>query len=45
MLQLKEVFDCNSNFYMVMELCTGGELFDRIVNKVSKKQEEKSLQF
>jgi calcium/calmodulin-dependent protein kinase I len=30
---LKEVFDCPSHMYMVMELMTGGELFDRIVQK------------
>jgi calcium/calmodulin-dependent protein kinase I len=30
---LKEVFDCPANMYMVMEVMTGGELFDRIVQK------------
>lgn len=30
---LREVFDATDNFYMVMELCTGGEVFDRIVEK------------
>jgi len=30
---LKEVFDCPSSVYMVMEVMTGGELFDRIVQK------------
>lgn len=32
-VQLKEVFDCSAKFYMVIDLCTGGELFDRIVKK------------
>ncbi|KAH8079154.1 serine/threonine kinase [Aureococcus anophagefferens] len=30
---LKEVYDSADNFYMVMELCQGGEVFDRIVKK------------
>lgn len=33
-VKLNEVFDCQNCLYMVMELCTGGELFDRIVMKV-----------
>ena len=33
-VKLNQVFDCESHLYMVMELCTGGELFDRIVMKV-----------
>lgn len=33
-VKLREVFDCQNHFYMIMELCTGGELFDRIVMKV-----------
>lgn len=32
-VQLREVFDCAAQFYMVMEVCSGGELFDRIVEK------------
>ncbi|CAM9422057.1 unnamed protein product, partial [Laminaria digitata] len=32
-VKLNEVFDCQNCLYMVMELCTGGELFDRIVMK------------
>lgn len=32
-VHLKQVFDCPQNFYMVMEVCSGGELFDRIVEK------------
>lgn len=34
-IQLIEVFDCKDRTYMVMELATGGELFDRIVAKGS----------
>ena len=32
-VHLKEVFDCQKTFYMVMEEMSGGELFDRIVEK------------
>ncbi|CAM9571757.1 unnamed protein product, partial [Scytosiphon promiscuus] len=32
-VRLNQVFDCQNCLYMVMELCTGGELFDRIVMK------------
>lgn len=32
-ISLKEVFDCPTHMYMVMEIMSGGELFDRIVQK------------
>lgn len=32
-VQLHEVFECPDKVYVVMELATGGELFDRIVSK------------
>lgn len=32
-LSLIQCFDCDNKFYMVLELCQGGELFDRIVKK------------
>ena len=32
-VSLLETFDTPQNLYMVMEVCTGGELFDRIVLK------------
>ena len=30
-IKLFETFEDNRNIYLVMELCTGGELFDRII--------------
>lgn len=38
-VKLQDVFDSQQYFYMVMELCTGGELFDRIVTKVNEDTE------
>lgn len=32
-VKLKEVYDCKSEMYIVMEVMYGGELFDRIVQK------------
>ena len=30
-VRLKEVYDNDAKFYMILEICAGGELFDRIV--------------
>jgi serine/threonine protein kinase len=34
-VKLFDVFDSANQVYLVMELMTGGELFDRIIEKVS----------
>jgi len=39
-VKLTEVFDCANHFYMVMEVCAGGELFDRIVEKEHYDEDE-----
>jgi len=41
-VQLYEMFETNKKIYMVMELLTGGELFDRIVAKGSYSEKEAS---
>ncbi len=32
-LKIYEYFEDNKNFYLITELCTGGELFDKIIEK------------
>ena len=32
-VKLEEIYEDSNNFYMVLELMTGGELFERIVEK------------
>ena len=33
-VQLHEVYEDRDSWVLVMEMCSGGELFDRIINKV-----------
>jgi len=40
-IKLYDVYEDNSNIYLVMELCTGGELFDKIV-RAKKFNEQKA---
>ena len=35
-IKLYEVYENDSSIYLIMELCTGGELFDRIVENTEK---------
>jgi calcium/calmodulin-dependent protein kinase I len=39
-VKLNETFDTTQNLYMVMEVCAGGELFDRIVEKDHYSEEQ-----
>ena len=32
-IKLYEYFEDDKNVYLVLELCTGGELFDKIIEK------------
>jgi len=41
-VQLYEIYDCTDKLYLVMELVTGGELFDRIVEKGSYTERDAS---
>ena len=40
MIKLNEVYEGENHIYLVMELLTGGELFDRIVNKGNYTEKE-----
>jgi len=44
-VHLKEVYDCKSNVYLVMEIMLGGELFDRIVHKEHYSEQEAKSAF
>jgi len=41
-IELKEMFETSTHLYLVMELVTGGELFDRIVQQGSFNEKEAS---
>jgi calcium-dependent protein kinase len=37
-IKLYEVFEDNRYIHLIMEMCTGGELFDRILERITKKK-------
>ncbi len=37
-IKLYEVYEDNRYIYLIMEECTGGELFDRIIERIQKKE-------
>lgn len=41
--KLYEVYDQKTHYIMVLELCEGGELFDRIVNRSIKEGEARII--
>jgi calcium/calmodulin-dependent protein kinase I len=44
-VHLREVFDSNRTFYMILENCSGGEMFDRIVEKEKYTEHEARVAF
>lgn len=44
-IQMKEIFETDEYLFLVMELVTGGELFDKIVEKVMKNRERKGISY
>ena len=40
MVKLYEIYEDEDNIYLVMELMTGGELFDRVVDKEHYSEKE-----
>ena len=40
LMQILEIYDDSKNFYVVSELCSGGELFDKIVERGSFSEKE-----
>ena len=44
-LKLYEFFEDDKNFYIITELCTGGELFDKIIEKEFYTEHEASKVF
>jgi calcium-dependent protein kinase len=39
-LKLYEYFEDDKNYYLITEICSGGELFDKIVEKEFFREEE-----
>jgi len=44
-IKLYETFEDTRNIYLVMEMCEGGELFDRIINKGHFSEKEARFTF
>lgn len=42
-LRLYEFYQDKKNYYIIMELCTGGELFDQIIEKGSFSEKEAAV--